>query len=313
MSSGVIPVSDGPGSLAAALAELQTQLPHVAKDAENPHFRSRYATLEGISAALLPLMGKLGLSFSAKPTLDEAGRFVLRYVLRYAPSGEEDGGDYPLGAGNSQQQGSAITYARRYCLQAVTGMAPDEDDDGNAASDAAGNSRKPAKTTSARPRASQATPAQQKAPRASEGPRNLTEQREAQHRRAAEEKARHMGSDGDRGPRPADRANNPEDDIWAMNPEDRPGSLTSGQGRALEALLGQFYGLDSKDREGRHNAVQQLLGLAEPPGSMTLLSYAQADTARKRIVAMMQERELAERQGREPAYYGTDTGEEPPY
>lgn len=120
--------------LADALAAFQLELPKIGKDkqADAGKFGYKYADLASVSAAVLPLLGKHGLSFSAKPTLDDGGRFVLAYTLRHV-SGESDSGIYPLPAANTaaQQLGSAITYARRYCLLAVTGVMPeDEDDDG---------------------------------------------------------------------------------------------------------------------------------------------------------------------------------------
>lgn len=122
-------------SLTEALAAFQAELPKVAKNKVNPHFKSRYASLEDLSAVVLPLLGKHGLAWTTCPTMTDTG-FVLRYALRHA-SGESLTGDYPLPSNaNPQQLGSALTYARRYCLGAVTGVAPDEDDDGNAASNA---------------------------------------------------------------------------------------------------------------------------------------------------------------------------------
>ncbi len=120
--------SDQP-TLAAALAELQTSLPAVHKTSEAQY--GKYADLAVVSAALLPVMGKLGLSFSAKPTMRD-GEFGLAYTLRLAGSDETDEGFYPLSMvieKGPQAIGSAITYARRYCLCAVTGVAPDSDDD----------------------------------------------------------------------------------------------------------------------------------------------------------------------------------------
>lgn len=123
-------------SLAAALAAFQADLPTVNKGATGQVGQNRnykYADLGDLNAAVLPKLAKVGLSFSTKPTLNAAGKFVLAYVLRHV-SGEEDGGEWPLpDTGNSQAMGSAVTYARRYSLQAVTGVAPDEDDDGRAA------------------------------------------------------------------------------------------------------------------------------------------------------------------------------------
>ena len=129
-------MTDHPPSLAAALAELQTQLPHVGagSSAQMPGGRiHKYANLAALSRDLLPIMGKLGLSFSAKPTM-VGEDFGLVYRLRLAGSDETDEGFYPLPKGAAPHTlGSAITYGRRYCLQSVTGLAADEDDDGAAA------------------------------------------------------------------------------------------------------------------------------------------------------------------------------------
>jgi ERF superfamily len=125
---------DQPASLAAALAELQTQLPHIGKDetarvkSDKGSYSYSYADLATVSRELLPLLGKLGFSFTCAPTM-ENGQFVLRYCLRHAPSDHEISGAYPLPSSTPQTMGGAITYARRYCLLAVTGAAPDEDDD----------------------------------------------------------------------------------------------------------------------------------------------------------------------------------------
>ncbi|HEY6118230.1 MAG TPA: ERF family protein [Candidatus Dormibacteraeota bacterium] len=124
-----------PEGINAALADLQTQLPHISKNnkAEVPtktggKYTYQYADLAEISRQLLPLLGKLGLSFTSRPTM--AGeQLVLVYELRHI-SGELIEGMYPLpGRGTPQEVGSAVTYARRYCLCAVTGLAPDNDDE----------------------------------------------------------------------------------------------------------------------------------------------------------------------------------------
>lgn len=135
-------------NLAAALAAFQADLPAVHKGASGQvqgRKDYRYADLADINGVVLPLLGRHGLSFSAKPTLNAAGRFVLAYTLRHS-SGELDAGEYPLPEDvTPQQMGSAQTYARRYAIQAMTGVAPDEDDDGQAANTAHEN-RRPAQT-----------------------------------------------------------------------------------------------------------------------------------------------------------------------
>lgn len=122
-------------SLAAALAAFQAALPAIVKNkaGQARGARTRYADLAEVSSEVLPLLGAHGLSFSARPTLLDDGRFVLAYALRHE-SGGEDTGMYPLPQNAGPQDlGSALTYARRYTLMAVTGVAPDDDDDGHAA------------------------------------------------------------------------------------------------------------------------------------------------------------------------------------
>jgi len=121
-------------NLASALAAFQAELPtvHKGSTADMGTYKMKYADLADLSKVVLPLLAKHGLSFSAKPTIDESGRFVLAYVLRHV-GGDSDSGSYPLQSGTPQQVGSAITYARRYALSAITGIAAEEDDDGKAA------------------------------------------------------------------------------------------------------------------------------------------------------------------------------------
>ena len=121
-----------PASLAAALAQLQGRLPVIAKtDAAQVGQRvTKYANLHTITEAVFPLLAALGLIWVCVPTMTDAGdRFVLRYRLEHAESGEFITGDYPLSSANPQTMGGSITYARRYALCAVLGIAPAEDDD----------------------------------------------------------------------------------------------------------------------------------------------------------------------------------------
>lgn len=126
-------MTDTPG-LAAALAELQTKLPKIgkAKTANTGTYSYAFADLAAVSAQIMPLLGQLGMSFTARPTYNEAGAFVLAYRLWHT-SGEMLEGEYPLPTGTPQTVGSAITYGRRYSLCAITGVAPEDDDDGAAA------------------------------------------------------------------------------------------------------------------------------------------------------------------------------------
>ena len=120
-----------PGSLAAALVQLQARLPRIVKD--TPGQYGKYANLASIHETVMPLLASLGLIWICTPTLNSDGQFVLAYCLSHVSQGSPVVGEYPLGTGTAQQLGSAITYARRYTLCAVLGLVADDDDDGTAA------------------------------------------------------------------------------------------------------------------------------------------------------------------------------------
>jgi hypothetical protein len=133
-------VSDQPANLDEAMAIFQANLPSITKDekatvkSDKGNYSYGYAGLDTVSEKVLRELGKLGVSWRCRPTIDESGKFVLAYRLKHVAEGEETG-VWPLQGGTPQQIGSAITYARRYALMAVTGVFPrNEDDDGAAAS-----------------------------------------------------------------------------------------------------------------------------------------------------------------------------------
>jgi len=135
-------VSDQPSNLDEAMAIFQANLPSITKDekatvkSDKGNYSYGYAGLDTVSEKVLRELGKLGVSWRCRPTMDDSGKFVLAYRLKHVAEGEETG-TWPLQGGTPQQIGSAITYARRYALMAVTGVFPsNEDDDGAAASTA---------------------------------------------------------------------------------------------------------------------------------------------------------------------------------
>lgn len=118
--------------LAAALSAFQADMESVTKDATNPFYKSKYATLENIISTAKPHLKAHGLSFSQLPDADGLTTIVMHVsgefiqaTCRMTPKDD-----------SPQAQGSAISYGRRYALSAALGIATDEDDDGNAASKA---------------------------------------------------------------------------------------------------------------------------------------------------------------------------------
>jgi len=121
--------SDTLAKIATALAAAQPQFGSAIKDSENPHFRSRFATLASVWDAIREPLSANGLSVTQLPGHDD-GRITVRTVLLHT-SGEWIACSVSLRPVKDDPQGvgSAITYGRRYGLEAVTGI-PREDDDG---------------------------------------------------------------------------------------------------------------------------------------------------------------------------------------
>ena len=121
-------------TLAEALAAAQLEITDPAKDAVNPHFRSRYADLATVLKTVRPVLAKHGIALTQTTQVDEQSRLLL--VTRLHWGNEELCGYYPIQPVKADPQGygSALTYARRYTIQAIVGVAADDDDDGNAAS-----------------------------------------------------------------------------------------------------------------------------------------------------------------------------------
>lgn len=128
-----IRTSDQTNEIAAALAAAQAELENVAKDAENPHYRSRYATLAGVLEEVRPKLAKHGISIWQMPVNGDGGTIGVVTRLTHS-SGQFLEGEFYLvpTKPDAQGAGSAISYNRRYSLMAVTGVGP-EDDDGEEA------------------------------------------------------------------------------------------------------------------------------------------------------------------------------------
>jgi hypothetical protein len=118
--------------IAKALATAQRNMGKALKQADNPHFRSKYADLGAVMDACLPALNEAGIAVIQPLQESEFGRSVKTVFLH--TSGETLETSVPLITAKNDMQGlgSAITYARRYGLMTLAGIAP-EDDDGNAA------------------------------------------------------------------------------------------------------------------------------------------------------------------------------------
>ena len=134
--------------LAKAMVAAQAEMPSVEKNATNPHFRNKFASLDNIIDKTRPVLNKHGLSIQQFPSLSDLGAPTLVTRLTHV-SGEALEYQAPLflQGQDMQKYGAALTYARRYAWAAALGIANDEDDDGNHAS-APVQSAKPAENGS---------------------------------------------------------------------------------------------------------------------------------------------------------------------
>jgi hypothetical protein len=115
--------------LAAALIAAQADMPAVEPNATNPHYKSRFVTLDHLIAKTRPTLTKHGLAIMQFPSqLDGAPALTTRLVHL---SGEavEDTMPLVLAKQDMQGLGGALTYARRYAWSAVLGISSEEDDD----------------------------------------------------------------------------------------------------------------------------------------------------------------------------------------
>jgi hypothetical protein len=125
--------SDALSKIAPALLSAQKQITFAAKDATNPHFKSKYADLESVIDAVKKPLNDNGIMFIQSFSPSDTGKLNLTTRLIHE-SGEwiEDELTMPLQKNDAQGYGSAATYSRRYALAAITGLYQ-ADDDGNEA------------------------------------------------------------------------------------------------------------------------------------------------------------------------------------
>jgi hypothetical protein len=118
----------------ASLVKALSELTNLAKDKVNPHFKSRFTSLDAILDATRPVLAKHGLALSQEPVFEDGMAGVVTRIIHVSGESRESKLILPLRDQSAQGVGSAISYARRYSAAAVLGIASDEDDDGQQAS-----------------------------------------------------------------------------------------------------------------------------------------------------------------------------------
>ena len=125
--------SESISELAKALSNFQGKMVAVKKDATNPFYKSKYATLDTIWETIRKPLAENGLSVAQ--TMNVFGDKSLLETTLCHTSGEWIRGIQLVNPvkDDPQSLGSAISYARRYSLSALLGIVADEDDDANVA------------------------------------------------------------------------------------------------------------------------------------------------------------------------------------
>jgi hypothetical protein len=114
------------------LINIQKTVGAIKKDAANPFFRSRYATLEAILSELTPVLNEQKLFLSQHVDCFEGQWYVETVVY---DAGDKVSESMKLGRvpvintkGDAQGLGSAISFARRYGVAAAFGLWQTDDD-----------------------------------------------------------------------------------------------------------------------------------------------------------------------------------------
>lgn len=121
-------------SIAKALLAFQADAPALQRDKINPHLKSKYLSLEALLEDVLPVLNHHGIVLTQWPTFIETEtgtRPALRTRIEHAESGDflEETMLLLPAKEAPQEQGAAITYAKRYALMAALGLSADTDDD----------------------------------------------------------------------------------------------------------------------------------------------------------------------------------------
>jgi hypothetical protein len=124
--------SESINELAMALSKAQASIRGAVEDSSNPHFKSKYASLQSyLDAARDPLF-KNGLAVTqllSDLNCEEMKMVTIETVLMHS-SGQWISSIFsvPVSKSDAQGFGSAVTYARRYSFAAIVGIAPMDDD-----------------------------------------------------------------------------------------------------------------------------------------------------------------------------------------
>jgi hypothetical protein len=114
---------------APAFLAFQMEVRDPRKGSTNPHFRSKFASLEDSIEAIRPVANKHRLAISQWRT----GKGITTLILHESGQYIRGTAEMIIEKMTPQALGSATTYERRYSLLGATGTSGDVDDDGEEA------------------------------------------------------------------------------------------------------------------------------------------------------------------------------------
>jgi hypothetical protein len=115
--------------IATALLNAQGEMSNPKKGATNPFFKSKYADLNAIREAVIPVLNAHGISVLQPIVHFENKNFVKTILLHESGELLESLTEIIYNKQNdAQAQGRGISYARRYALQSFVCVGADDDD-----------------------------------------------------------------------------------------------------------------------------------------------------------------------------------------
>lgn len=130
--------SDETNKIYPAFIKAQKEMGKLAKDSENPYFKSKYASLEAVLDVVKPIFLANDIAIcQGSGTNGANGNTGINVITRLIhDSGQwiETDCPIPLSKQDAQAAGSASSYGRRYSLKGLASLA-EEDDDGSGASE----------------------------------------------------------------------------------------------------------------------------------------------------------------------------------
>lgn len=120
--------SDSITNIIKAIAKAKSEMRKPSKDGINPHFKSKYTTLDELLSCVEPALCANGLVMF--PRLLNGEGTVGCQITIYHTSGEWMAAEafFLPAQGTAQGHGSASTYVSRYAISALFSIAADDDD-----------------------------------------------------------------------------------------------------------------------------------------------------------------------------------------